>query len=216
MPRVVSIADIATECVGSLRELGASVIIYGSYAYETQSEGSDLDLLVVRDNFTSELRKTVVESIRRCEMQLGLPTNDEVPKDVKVCATWSDLAVAATAAHFYSDVDGSPQIPKITKTPEFLSSRTMQLRLWQNILAGKILAFGDESALLAELQCDARRGFVNLYRGLGMSELSVTTLVDWLVGTGDSDLWLGFRSRPEVRRFLKVVFGDTLAELAGH
>ena len=53
------------------------IILFGSHAYGTADEGSDLDIVVVEEKFTSRL-----EEIRKVRKALA---NIPLPKDIIVC-----------------------------------------------------------------------------------------------------------------------------------
>lgn len=189
--------------IEEIRSLGADVVIYGSFAYGTQTAKSDLDVLTV-GSLTDVRRTAVMDLVTTAQHRLGLPIDNEVPIESKILAGWDDLAEAATGLHFYTGPDRTtPLIKPIEKTAAYLSSRDMCLRLWQNILVGKSVAITAQQALLHQLQRRARRAMVGLHRDVtGADHIAVADTVDWLIGKGDSDTWLGFRDRPEVRRFL--------------
>lgn len=72
---MVDIEKIKSIIVNDLKPLNLDkIILFGSYAYGTPSESSDLDICIVDDNFTS---KTKTKSKIRRELK-----NIDLPKDI--------------------------------------------------------------------------------------------------------------------------------------
>lgn len=198
--------------IAELSRLGLTVMIYGSYAYGTDTLLSDLDVLAVGEHCSDGLLAQVVSVIRGGQTRLGTPIDDEVPPEVKLLASWDDLAQAATGSHFYeSSEHKAPTICPIRKTAEFLSSGQMRMRLFQNIVIGHVVSFTDHPERLRDLQLQARKAMVQTYARLhNCVPSSSAEIVDWLVGSGDSDLWLGFRDNCAVRSHLHAAVGEAL------
>jgi predicted nucleotidyltransferase len=185
--------------------MNLSVVIYGSYAYGTQKPESDLDVLVVGECAVDALRTEVIDTVTTAQHRLEVPIDNEVPITVKILATWDDLVEAAAGSHFYTG--GMPAIKPAEKTPDYLSSCEMCLRLWQNVLVGKVIEFTDRPDFMQRMQLRARKSMIALYQDVtGSDSIDIGTVVEWLIGAGDSDLWLGFRDCTEVREFLWRAF----------
>lgn len=212
----MSLTESVLTDVSSAAPPGSVVMIYGSYAHGLARPGSDFDLVIAGASFTASERDELISVVRSIHRATGAALDEEVPYLTKLCATWDDLAEAATGGHFMQP-SGRYEVEKVVKSPAFLGSRHMALRLWQNVLTGKILSWPEAEPHVVVLQQHARRAFVNLYVDVtGRSTFQVSHVVTWLVGTSPllGEDWLGFKPSPPIVDFLMEAFEDIMVDQA--
>jgi predicted nucleotidyltransferase len=196
---------------------GFELVVYGSRAYKHPSTTSDLDILLIRTSTGTDetIRGREFEIVTQIEAILGVSDaerQDEVPLKRKLTASWTDLLEAAGSSHFICD--GAASVDRIVKTPSFLASRKMVLRLWQNCLLSPVIYYGRDPARFEALAEIARSAIWQIFIEVENLQFhstrkdadAVQKFAKWAVGEGDSDYWLGFRDHPSVMNHLKKCF----------
>ena len=88
---MVTREDIQTTCDDIVREFTPlQVILFGSYAYGTPTEDSDVDLLVVMDIPKSEFRNKAVEIRRRISSRFSLDLLVRSPEEIAYRVSYND------------------------------------------------------------------------------------------------------------------------------
>ncbi len=88
---MVSREDIQATCDDIVREFAPlQVILFGSYAYGTPTEDSDVDLLVVMDIPESDTRRQAAEIVRRIPRRFNLDVRVRSPKEIAYRVSHND------------------------------------------------------------------------------------------------------------------------------
>ena len=88
---MVTREDIQATCDDIVREFTPlQVILFGSYAYGTPTEDSDVDLLVVMDIPKSEFRNKAVEIQQRIPHRFGLDLLVRSPEEIAYRVSYND------------------------------------------------------------------------------------------------------------------------------
>jgi hypothetical protein len=193
---------------GSERHL---TFVYGSRAYNLQKPDSDLDLMIIGDTVTKDRIERTVESVVGLFQEHGLSTDEEVPYERKLIATWSDVEAALAGCGFARKEDRLIASP-VEKTTSFLCSEELRLRLILNALTGPTLLITGRAEHLSDLQKRARTNWLRILPLLlGFKDFSVSSFVTNLIGTDDcnGEWFLGFKDSPPIRAFLEEIFENT-------
>ena len=88
---MVARTEIQAICADIVREFAPlQVILFGSYAYGTPTEDSDVDLLVVMDIPKSEFRNTAIEIRQRIPYHFGMDLLVRSPEDIAYRVSYND------------------------------------------------------------------------------------------------------------------------------
>ena len=88
---MVTQQEIQATCDDIVREFAPlQVILFGSYAYGTPTEDSDVDLLVVMDIPKSEFRNKAIEIRQRISYHFGLDLLVRSPKEIAYRVSYND------------------------------------------------------------------------------------------------------------------------------
>ena len=88
---MVSSKEIQATCEDIVREFSPlQVILFGSYAYGTPSEDSDVDLLVVMPIPKSDFRKKAVEIRQRIPYRFGMDLLVRSPEEIAYRVSYND------------------------------------------------------------------------------------------------------------------------------
>ncbi len=88
---MVTREDIQATCDDIVREFAPlQVILFGSYAYGTPTEDSDVDLLVVMDIPKSEFTRKAIEIRQRIPYRFGLDLWVRSPEEIAYRVSYND------------------------------------------------------------------------------------------------------------------------------
>ena len=88
---MVARTEIQAVCADIVREFAPlQVILFGSYAYGTPTEDSDVDLLVVMDIPKSEFRNTAIKIRQRISYHFGMDLLVRSPEDIAYRVSYND------------------------------------------------------------------------------------------------------------------------------
>ncbi len=188
------VLDVAQAILSDQRHC---TVVYGSRAYGVERPDSDLDVLFVCDGLDQGLRAACIESIKEVHRRNKIPLDEEVPFDSKLIATWADLTLATSGECFKDVRSGAYVICPVRKDPAFLASDHMRLRLFMNVLCGRVIILDGDAQAFEGLPRAARRCLIVLMADVvPLDCFDIQTLVACLLRNGqhEGEMWLGFKS----------------------
>lgn len=211
----VAINDLKALCTTEVLGPCHLAILYGSRAYAGYVGHSDLDLLFVSDTLDRSRQLKLIEEVQSIHRRNGFELDNEVPFERKLIATFEDLEKAVDGGGFWRDGDRLGMTPVI-KTPQFLNSEELRLRLLLNALAGNVLVLSDTHHLYNSFAERARTTLLVLASRLAQRRtFSIEEFIAFLVSDGirSGEYYLGFKGDPRTRLALSNAFGRTLNDL---
>ncbi len=120
--------------------------IYGSVPSHMRNINSDLDMFVAAEYFSISEKTNLGRFVAGIHVSENLVIDDEVPYENKLAIPFEDLEDAVMLKGLALEED-TVVIPPIEKTPEFLSSRAVRLRLMFNALTVPHVVSTSDTAL---------------------------------------------------------------------
>lgn len=200
-------------------EFGAEryfALIYGSFAYGVEGEGSDLDMVTVCEQYDPGRVDRVVEFTLGLHARHGLAVDAEVPHRRKLLANAAQLD-AALRGRGFDRIDDRIAVPPVVKASWFLDSDRVTLRLLLNALTGRSVVVGGHERWYRDAVAAAREYLIALIFSVeGRHRLTVERFVSALMGAGGAhgEMYLGYKDRPAVRRYLTEAFSGVFECLA--
>ena len=121
---MVTREDIQATCDDIVQEFTPlQVILFGSYAYGTPTEGSDVDLLVVMDIPKSEFRNKAIEIQQRIPSRFSLDLLVRSPEEIAYRVSYNDWFLREITekgdllygSDVYDDIRNRQNMPNVLK-----------------------------------------------------------------------------------------------------
>lgn len=141
------------------------VCVYGSYASNTFSKTSDLDILIATEKFNIADFKKIRDFVVNLHIKNNLKIDEEVPYRNKLVVSYKDIRDAINLKPFIKK--GSKYlIPPITEDKKFLASREVHLRIILNAFTSpNQYIYGNKTKYIIFKQ-KAEKAILRLARGL--------------------------------------------------
>ena len=191
-------------------------IIYGSYAYGVNTSDSDLDFVAVKSNFDQKKIRTTLDFVFDLYRRHDLAFDDEVPHEKKLLANYQTLDDAIGGGGF-EKMDGRIYVPPVVKTKGFLHSNEMAMRLLLNAITSKNIFVSGDKSYYSKKRKQAIENMVRIMFSIDdVDSFTVQEFVQSLIGTPErhGEIYLGYKDKPAVRRYLTETFGKEFERLA--
>ncbi|KKQ93660.1 MAG: Aminotransferase, classes I and II [candidate division CPR2 bacterium GW2011_GWC1_39_9] len=183
-------------------------IIYGSNAYKTNTSSSDLDFVTACKHFHDSHLQEVLKFAFDLYERYGLMIDDEVPHEKKILISYETVNRAINGHGFERKVD-SIHVPPVVKTPGFLSSDEIVMRLSLNALTGKSVFVSGNRQYYLKMRRKALENLVKFnFLINNVNSFTVAEFTDSLIGTPErnSEMYLGYKDNPKVKKHLSKTF----------
>ncbi|MBD3361270.1 hypothetical protein GF358_00605 [Candidatus Woesearchaeota archaeon] len=175
-------------------------IVYGSYAYGTAKDNSDIDIMVLDEEFSLEQINNLVDFIFKIHNKYGLELDFEVPYDKKLLVN-KKILIQGIEGKCFEKEENRLIIPPIIPTQEFLSSDVLLMRLALNAFTNKNLFFsGNEQEYMA-YKDRAVESLVAFIFALNPAEsYNISQFIEKMHSDSQQKdkLYLGYKNKPEI------------------
>jgi predicted nucleotidyltransferase len=188
------------------------VCVYGSYATNSHTPESDIDIFVaVKDRSMVDF-EDLHNFVLSLHSKYNLRLDFEVPFRNKLLVSYDDINNANELRAFVQK-GSSYLIPSIQKNPEFLASDEIRWRLILNALTSPHLCLSGNHDHYRLFKKDAEEAIFKLAQHLvSTQEPSLEDLLDVLLFKDDGaegEMFLGYkRERPPVIEYLKSLISN--------
>ncbi len=191
-------------------------LIYGSFASETNTSKSDLDVVIWTPQFNKKTFKNLRDFVIEIHKKHNLCLDNEVPYETKLLVPYDTFDKA-------SKLSGLPlqnniiKIPRILKTKDFLASEQVRSRLLFNMLTIPTISSWTDIEELNKMKLEAEKNLVLL--GLHLFWKKKITIEDFLWTLLKADDWreweffLWYKNNLKVVEYLKDIFIKQIYEL---
>lgn len=191
-------------------------LIYGSFASETNTLKSDLDVVIWTPKFSKKTFKDLKDFVIEIHKKHNLCLDNEVPYETKLFVPYNIFDKA-------SKLSGLPlknniiKIPRILKTKDFLATEQIRSRLLFNILTIPTISSWTDIEELNKMKLEAEKNLVLL--GLHLFWKNKITIEDFLWTLLIADDWreweffLWYKNNLKVVEHLKDIFLKQIYEL---
>ena len=159
----------------------------------------------------------MVSFIKEIHKKHGLKIDAEVPHEKKILVSLQDFE-KGIRGHGFEVKEGRVYIPEIKKTPEFLSSDEIVMRLMLNAITSKHIFVTGNKKYYLEKRKQALENLIRLFMSAkNMQETTVNELVENIIRKNKiehGELFLGYKDNQVIRKHLKRKFRIVLNNLA--
>jgi hypothetical protein len=194
-----------------LDEPAAFVCAYGSNVYGAESDSSDFDYFCATSHEKgAAYSQRLGEFTLRLHKQYGREIDEEVPFANKLTYTFAELDDAVLLVPF--EADGIfLRVPPVRKTPEFLASKEIKLRLALNALTTPNNILANDSSVASKYSNTAELSATLLGIGLLSGKIFRTTDIQEMLcisSEGKSgEMFLGYKTdhQPVMEKLDKII-----------
>ena len=141
------------------------VCMCGSYASDSFTKDSDLDLLFAVEKYNSVEFRKIRDFVVDLHTKNGLKLDEEVPYETKLVVSYKDIEDAICLKAF-PEKDFGYAINPITYNKEFLASRELHLRIILNALTTPNVYIHGDRVKYADFTQRVEKAIIRLARGL--------------------------------------------------
>lgn len=163
--------------------------IYWSYASNTHTKDSDIDLYCAMDVYSEVEMNELIWYVKDYYSRNNLSLDEEVPFENKLLARYSEISSAIHMGWFEMQ-NNQFKIPRIQKNTEFLSSSEIKKRLLLNTLTTPHIVFGNNTDRFTSFTNDAEKNMLLLSIDLvNKTKFKVNELIDVLTISNEWETW---------------------------
>ena len=192
------------------------MIVYGSYAYGVNTSSSDLDFVTIARKVKPGNLQRTLDFAFDLYRKHGLALDNEVPHEKKLLADYKTLESAIRGGGFERR-DGSIYVPKIVKTPEFLSSDEIAMRLLLNAMTSKNILVGGDQKHYSRKRNEALENMVAfIFSATNRNSFTIPEFTQALISAPErqGEMYLGYKNKPAIREYLAKTFARVFEELS--
>lgn len=209
------IEDMSVFVSQSFNDRRYFAIIYGSLAHHTQTDKSDIDILVCAEKVNKSDIKKITNFIVNLHLKYKFNLDSEIEYQNKVIKDYSFMSKAISGRGFI-DKNNKYSLPTIIKSPEYLNSEILLLRFFLGALAHKHILFSGNEKDYCEFVQQGRENLLKILLNIkGFNKLSHDQLIDtYIFDNGvTGDYYLGFEDLPYIRAYLSESLLDLISSM---
>jgi len=178
-------------------------LVYGSYAYGIEKDNSDIDIMILDEDFNVDQINDLVKFMFKIHNKYGLELDFEVPYEKKLLVKKEILIQGIDGICFEKD-ESRLIIPPIIPTQDFLSSDVLLMRLAFNAITNKNLFISGNEKEYMEYKERALESLIAFIFALNPTEPNNISRFFKKMHSDSKHkdkLYLGYKNRPEIVRY---------------